>query len=96
LGSQQPNTGNPAVDDPQSAAGIHDRHRLLFAEMPERQTACRLEVLWNDDVRLAQELARLERRIAVFERIVTDPAVRLARENQALCLSLQCGHLDQH
>ena len=42
------------------------------------------ELLSAENARLAAQVSRLEERIAVLERIVTDPAERTAREIEAL------------
>ena len=47
----------------------HDRH---------------VQLLTSDNERLAGQVSRLEERIAVLERIATDPATRTAREIDAL------------
>lgn len=44
----------------------------------------RLGLLTNENERLAGKVSRLEERIAVLERIATDPATRTAREIDAL------------
>lgn len=40
----------------------------------------KIELLSNENDRLTGQISRLEERIAVMERIVTDPAERTARE----------------
>lgn len=48
-------------------------------------TAARtIELLTNENERQAGQISRLEERIAVLERIATDPAERTAREIDAL------------
>jgi hypothetical protein len=44
----------------------------------------KIELLSAENERLTGQIARLEERIAVLERIVTDPAERTAREIDAL------------
>jgi len=44
----------------------------------------KVELLTNENERLVGQVGRLEERIAVLERIATDPAVRTAREIDAL------------
>jgi hypothetical protein len=43
-----------------------------------------IELLSSENERLTGQVSRLEERIAVMERIVTDPADRTAREIEAL------------
>lgn len=44
----------------------------------------KIELLTQDNERMAGQISRLEDRIAVLERIATDPAERTAREIDAL------------
>jgi hypothetical protein len=44
----------------------------------------KIELLSSDNERLGNQVLRLEERIAVLERIATDPATRVAREIEAL------------
>jgi hypothetical protein len=44
----------------------------------------KVELLTNENERLTGQISRLEERIAVLERIATDPAERTAREIDAL------------
>lgn len=44
----------------------------------------KIELLSNENERLTGQIGRLEERIAVLERIATDPADRTAREIDAL------------
>ncbi|HEV2816203.1 MAG TPA: hypothetical protein VGW40_03135 [Allosphingosinicella sp.] len=44
----------------------------------------RIELLTNENQRLTGQVGRLEERIAVLERIATDPAERTAREIERL------------
>jgi hypothetical protein len=44
----------------------------------------KIELLSNENERLTGQISRLEERIAVLERIATDPAERTAREIDAL------------
>jgi hypothetical protein len=48
--------------------------------------ARKLELLSGENERLTGQVSRLEERIAVLERIATDPAERTAREIEALRL----------
>lgn len=43
-----------------------------------------IELLTNENERLTGQIGRLEERIAVLERIATDPAARTAREIDSL------------
>lgn len=56
--------------------GTSDRTDLSV----ERQA----RLMAEENARLAQKVGRLEERIAVLERIVTDPAARTARDIDAL------------
>ena len=44
----------------------------------------KIELLTNENERLTGQISRLEERLAVLERIATDPAERTAREIDAL------------
>ncbi len=44
----------------------------------------KIELLTNENARLTGQVSRLEERIAVLERIATDPAERTAREIDSL------------
>ena len=44
----------------------------------------KIELLSNENEKLLGQLARLEERLAVLERIATDPAERVARDIDAL------------
>ncbi|HEV7290670.1 hypothetical protein [Sphingomonas sp.] len=44
----------------------------------------KIELLTNENARLTGQVSRLEERIAVLERIATDPAERTAREIDGL------------
>lgn len=44
----------------------------------------KIDLLSNENEKLTGRISRLEERIAVLERIATDPAVRTAREIDAL------------
>ena len=46
--------------------------------------ARKIELLTNENERLNGQVSRLEERIAVLERIATDPAERTAREIEQL------------
>ena len=51
---------------------------------PELDDARKVTLLTSENERLNGQVGRLEERIAVLERIVTDPAERTAREIDAL------------
>jgi hypothetical protein len=51
---------------------------------PGLEDARKIELLSGENARLAGQVSRLEERIAVLERIATDPAERTAREIDAL------------
>ena len=53
-------------------------------EKRDREEAKRARLLAAENERLNGQVLRLEERIAVLERIVTDPGVRTAREIDAL------------
>lgn len=59
-----------------------DWGRNLTKEDPEASR--KVELLSNENARLTGQIGRLEERIAVLERIATDPATRTAREIDAL------------
>lgn len=56
--------------------------QLLTRSDPEAQRT--LQLLASDNERQSGQISRLEARIAVLERIATDPAERTAREIEAL------------
>ncbi len=53
-------------------------------ERSDPQAERHLQLLTSENERLAGQVSRLEERIAVLERIATDPAERTAREIEAL------------
>jgi hypothetical protein len=56
-----------------------------MAHKEETPAAARkIELLTNENERLTGQVSRLEQRIAVLERIATDPAERTAREIEQL------------
>jgi hypothetical protein len=56
-----------------------------WSGMTEHPDATRkIELLTNENERLTGQISRLEERLAVLERIATDPAERTAREIEAL------------
>lgn len=59
-----------------------DWGRNISKESPE--SARKVELLSHENERLTGKIDRLEERIAVLERIATDPAARTAREIDAL------------
>ena len=58
-----------------------NRKRRRDAALAEERTVA---LLTNENERLTGQVSRLEERIAVLERIATDPAERTAREIDAL------------
>jgi len=60
-----------------------DRHRRR-RERDDIDANRKVELLSGENERLTGQIARLEERIAVLERIATDPAERTAREIDAL------------
>lgn len=54
---------------------------------PELETTRQIELLSSGNSELQGKIVRLEERIAVLERIATDPAERTAREIDALRLT---------
>lgn len=54
------------------------------ATKADPQAERKIELLSRENERLTGQIARLEERIAVLERIVTDPAERTAREIESL------------
>ena len=58
-----------------------DRKRRKDAALNEERT---VSLLTNENERLTGQVSRLEERLAVLERIATDPAERTAREIDAL------------
>ena len=59
-----------------------DWGRNITKEVPEN--ARKLELLTSENEQMAGKVSRLEERIAVLERIATDPATRTAREIEEL------------
>ncbi|WP_448503102.1 hypothetical protein [Sphingomonas sp.] len=55
-----------------------------MAEMPRLDDDRRVTLLTQENERLNGQVTRLEERIAVLERIATDPAERLGRDIDAL------------
>ncbi|HYG30964.1 MAG TPA: hypothetical protein VD887_12215 [Allosphingosinicella sp.] len=62
---------------------IRSRHRLI-AERAGSEAADRIGELTGENHRLKTQVGRLEDRLAVLERIATDPAERTAREIEQL------------
>ena len=60
------------------------RHRGLSHRNDAVEEGRKVELLTNENERLNGQVSRLEERIAVLERIATDPAERTAREIEAL------------
>jgi len=63
---------------------LDDRHGELVGRDGKLSTARQAELLSTENERLKGQVGRLEERIAVLERIATDPARRTAREIEAL------------
>lgn len=59
-------------------------HRRRHGRTDALDDARRVHLLTGENERLAGQVTRLEERVAVLERIATDPAVRTAREIEAL------------
>ncbi|MFL9841917.1 hypothetical protein ABS767_13160 [Sphingomonas sp. ST-64] len=55
-----------------------------MAEKEDPKAERKIELLTNENERLNGQVSRLEERIAVLERIATDPAERTAREIDSL------------
>lgn len=60
---------------------INDRRRGRNGSIDDDR---RVELLSSENERLTGQVLRLEERIAVLERIATDPAERISREIEAL------------
>ena len=60
------------------------RGRRSYRNGAEPGAAREVELLSSENERLTGQVSRLEERIAVLERIATDPAERTAREIEAL------------
>jgi hypothetical protein len=60
------------------------RHALAAADPDNLAAARQVELLATENAGLKGQLGRLEDRIAVLERIATDPAERTAREIEHL------------
>jgi len=73
---------------------LHDRHSRRMARRAARRgemtagdeldDSRKVELLTSENEHLTGKVARLEERLAVLERIATDPAERVAREIDAL------------
>ena len=65
-----------------------ERHRRRYRGFSHRNDGVddgrKVELLSSENERLNGQVSRLEERIAVLERIATDPAERTAREIEAL------------
>jgi hypothetical protein len=62
---------------------VPERYEGEFEEQGKEERK-QLSFVLADNERLTGKVARLEERIAVLERIATDPAIRTAREIEAL------------
>ncbi|WEK01539.1 MAG: hypothetical protein P0Y59_07635 [Candidatus Sphingomonas phytovorans] len=60
------------------------RHRDRYADDAGPDAERKIHLLSTENERLVGQVSRLEERIAVLERIATDPAERTAREIEAL------------
>lgn len=56
----------------------------VIAKADNAETGRTISLLSNENQRLTGQISRLEERIAVLERIATDPADRIARDIDAL------------
>ncbi|OQW77063.1 MAG: hypothetical protein BVN32_08315 [Proteobacteria bacterium ST_bin14] len=56
----------------------------VITKADEAETGRTISLLSNENQRLTGQISRLEERIAVLERIATDPADRIARDIDAL------------
>jgi hypothetical protein len=72
---------------------LHDRHSRRMARRAARRGEMlpdeleddrKIQLLTSENERLTGQVSRLEERIAVLERIATDPAERVAREIEKL------------
>lgn len=72
---------------------IHDKHSRRMARRAARrgemlpdelEDSRKVQLLTSENERLTGQVSRLEERIAVLERIATDPAERVAREIEKL------------
>ena len=63
---------------------ITDEWGKTIRREPEPDTVRQIELLSNGNSELQGKIVRLEERIAVLERIATDPAERTAREIETL------------
>jgi hypothetical protein len=73
---------------------LHDRHSRRMARRAARRGETlpddeleddrKIQLLTSENERLTGQVSRLEERIAVLERIATDPAERVAREIEKL------------
>jgi hypothetical protein len=63
---------------------ITDDHGNVVGPANGPDAARRIELLSDENSRLRGQVGRLEERIAVLERIATDPAERTAREIDSL------------
>ena len=63
---------------------ITDDHGNVVSPVNGPDAARKIELLSDENSRLRGQVGRLEERIAVLERIATDPAERTAREIDSL------------
>jgi hypothetical protein len=63
---------------------ITDDHGNVLTPQERNQAARQVELLSTENEKLRGQVSRLEERIAVLERIATDPAERTAREIEKL------------
>ena len=65
-------------------AWINSRAKIRIADSGRLDSARQVELLSNENAGLKGQMSRLEERIAVLERIATDPADRTLREIEQL------------
>jgi hypothetical protein len=65
-------------------SGRRSRRRSAVADDASPDAERKIHLLSSENERLVGQVSRLEERIAVLERIATDPAERTAREIEAL------------
>jgi hypothetical protein len=89
--------GKHGADYDERQQRLHERHKLFKARMRQGWAGMgampgwsdpdadrKVELLSAENERLTGQISRLEERIAVLERIATDPAERVAREIDSL------------
>ena len=87
----RPSAGWSRQLDP-GQARLSDRERMVGHDRGTIPDATRkIELLTSENERLKGQIGRLEERLAVLERIATDPAERTAREIEQLALIRTLG-----